>query len=73
MTLLWFGSREILLIEEQKLMLKITIPKWGELLSFPSSVKEGVMYVVEKHVEPNFQSKALKLNVPTPTPSVFGF
>lgn len=39
-------------------MLKLTTPKCGELLRiFPFSVKEGVMYAVERHLEPNFKIK----------------
>jgi hypothetical protein len=36
LTFLWFESRDILLIEEQMLMVKVTTPKCGELLrNFP--------------------------------------
>lgn len=63
MTFLWFESREILLIEEQKLMLKIT-PKCGELLRiFPFKCEGMCVYAVERHLEPNF--KALRLNFPS--------
>lgn len=45
---------------------------WWTLKHFPFSVKEGVMYAVERHLEPNSKIKPWdEINTFSPPPSLF--